>query len=84
MSVNPGFSGQAFLPHILDKAQRLRALAETRGANVEIAVDGGVDRSNIKQLAAAGVETAIVGTAVFGTADPTGAIAELRGLTENA
>jgi ribulose-phosphate 3-epimerase len=86
MSVNPGFAGQAFLPHVLDKARRLAALAAERGAAVEIALDGGVDHGNIRQAAAAGVTTCVAGSAVFAANDPVASLRELRTLarTETA
>ncbi len=81
MSVNPGFSGQAFLPRSLDKARRLRRLIEAAGGPpVEIAMDGGIDRGNMHEVIAAGVETCVVGTAVFAAADPARAMAELISL----
>ncbi len=78
MSVNPGFAGQAFLPYVLDKARRLAALARARAARVEIAMDGGLDRGNIRQAVAAGVEVAVVGSGIFGAPDPLQAMTELR------
>ncbi|MGH9361573.1 MAG: ribulose-phosphate 3-epimerase [Thermoanaerobaculia bacterium] len=78
MSVNPGFAGQAFLPYALDKARRLVALARARAARVEIAMDGGLDRGNIRQAVAAGVEVAVVGSGIFAAPDPLQAMAELR------
>jgi ribulose-phosphate 3-epimerase len=82
MSVNPGFSGQAFLPHSLDKARRLRRLIEGAGGPpVEIAMDGGIDRGNMQEVIAAGVEVCVVGTAVFAAADPARAMAELISLS---
>jgi ribulose-phosphate 3-epimerase len=83
MSVNPGFAGQRFLPWVLDKAVRLRHMLEAQrarlgGRAVEIAMDGGVGRDNIRRLARAGVEMAVAGSAVFGSEDPAAAIAELR------
>jgi ribulose-phosphate 3-epimerase len=78
MSVNPGFAGQAFLPYALDKARRLVALARARAARVEIAMDGGLDRGNIRQAVAAGVEVAVVGSGIFGAPDPLQAMTELR------
>ena len=78
MSVNPGFAGQAFLPYALDKARRLAALARTRAARVEIAMDGGLDRGNIRQAVAAGVEVAVVGSGIFAAPDPLQAMTELR------
>ncbi|HWM93511.1 MAG TPA: ribulose-phosphate 3-epimerase [Thermoanaerobaculia bacterium] len=78
MSVNPGFAGQAFLPRALDKARRLRKMIENSGAAVEIAMDGGIDRGNIGQVVAAGVDTCIVGSGIFAASDPVAMIAELR------
>jgi ribulose-phosphate 3-epimerase len=86
MSVNPGFSGQAFLPHVLDKARRLRrllisgALAGAAGGQIEIGIDGGIGRDNIRAAAEAGIDFAVVGSAVFGAPDPAGTIGELRRL----
>jgi ribulose-phosphate 3-epimerase len=82
MSVNPGFSGQAFLPRSLDKARRLRRLIRDGGdLPVEIAMDGGIERGNIDDVIAAGVEVCVVGTAVFGAADPARAMSELLSLS---
>ncbi|MGH9360309.1 MAG: ribulose-phosphate 3-epimerase, partial [Thermoanaerobaculia bacterium] len=78
MSVNPGFAGQAFLPYVLDKARRLAALVHARGTRVEIAMDGGLDRDNIRQAAAAGVEVAVVGSGIFAAPEPLQEMAELR------
>jgi ribulose-phosphate 3-epimerase len=86
MSVNPGFAGQAFIPGVLGKVARLRELAARAGSRVEIELDGGVGRGNIRMAAAAGVETAVAGSAVFGAPDPVAALRELRTLaaTESA
>jgi ribulose-phosphate 3-epimerase len=78
MSVNPGFSGQAFLPHALDKARRLKRMIEISGLPVEIEMDGGIDRDNIAQVAAAGVDVIVVGSAIFATGDPVATMSELR------
>jgi ribulose-phosphate 3-epimerase len=84
MSVNPGFSGQAFLPRSLDKARRLRRLIRDGGdLPVEIAMDGGIDRGNIDDVIAAGVEVCVVGTAVFAAADPARAMSELISLSRS-
>jgi ribulose-phosphate 3-epimerase len=86
MSVNPGFAGQAFIPGVLGKVARLRELVARAGRRVEIELDGGVGRGNIRMAAAAGVETAVAGSAVFGAPDPVAALRELRTLaaTESA
>jgi ribulose-phosphate 3-epimerase len=78
MSVNPGFGGQAFLPRALDKARRLRDMIRKSGAPVEIAMDGGIDRGNITQVVAAGVDTCIVGSGIFAASDPVAIMSELR------
>ena len=78
MSVNPGFSGQSFLPHTLDKARRLRETIRRSGAPVEIEMDGGIDRGNIGEVVAAGVEVCVVGSGIFAASDPVGTMSELR------
>jgi ribulose-phosphate 3-epimerase len=78
MSVNPGFSGQAFLPRALDKARRLRRMIEISGAPVEIEMDGGIDRDNIAEVVSSGVEMCVVGSAIFGAGDPLAMMSELR------
>jgi len=84
MSVNPGFAGQDFIPGALAKVPRLRELAARAGRPVEIVLDGGVGRGNIRQAAAAGVDVAVAGSAVFGAADPVAALEELRTLAATA
>jgi ribulose-phosphate 3-epimerase len=69
MSVNPGFSGQGFIPGSLDKVRRLRAQIEARGLNVQIEVDGGVDASNVAALVKAGADILVAGNAVYGQGD---------------
>jgi ribulose-phosphate 3-epimerase len=78
MSVNPGFAGQAFLPHVLGKARRLREMIRKDRLEVEIAIDGGIDRDTIGQAVASGVEVCVVGSAIFAASDPVGTMAELR------
>jgi ribulose-phosphate 3-epimerase len=70
MSVNPGFGGQRFLPHSLDKIRRLRETLRGRGLKTQIEVDGGVDTTNARGLVEAGAEVLVAGTAVFGQGDP--------------
>ncbi|MDX1501141.1 MAG: ribulose-phosphate 3-epimerase [Thermoanaerobaculia bacterium] len=84
MSVNPGFAGQPFLPHVLAKARRLRELAASARARVEIALDGGVDAGNVRQAAEAGVHTCVAGSSIFGAADPAAEIGRLRELATGA
>jgi ribulose-phosphate 3-epimerase len=78
MSVNPGFSGQAFLPHALDKARRLKRLGEISGTPGEIEMDGGIDRDNLARVVAAGAEVCVVGSAIFSAGDPLAMMSELR------
>jgi ribulose-phosphate 3-epimerase len=78
MSVNPGFSGQAFLPRALDKARRLKRMIEISGLPVEIEMDGGIDRDNIARVVSAGVDVVVVGSAIFGAGDPLSVMSELR------
>jgi ribulose-phosphate 3-epimerase len=78
MSVNPGFGGQAFLPRSLDKARRLREMIAGAGLDIEIAMDGGIDRDNIARVVAAGVEVCVVGSAIFAGGDPVATMSELR------
>jgi ribulose-phosphate 3-epimerase len=77
MSVNPGFSGQSFIPGSLDKLARLRAEIQRRGLATRIEVDGGVDEGNVRAVVAAGAEIVVAGNAVFGQADPEKAVRRL-------
>ena len=79
MSVNPGFGGQKFVPTMLDKLRRLKAMIDSRGLNVRIEIDGGVDATNIGEIVAAGAEIIVAGSAVFGGGD---AKASVEGLIE--
>lgn len=81
MSVNPGFGGQKFIQTSLDKLRRLRRMIDERGLPTRIEIDGGVDRTNIEEIAAAGAEIIVSGSAVFGAADPTEAVRGLRDAT---
>jgi ribulose-phosphate 3-epimerase len=71
MTVNPGWGGQAFLEHSLDRLRRLRALL---GPDTAIEVDGGIDESTIGRCARAGATVFVAGTAVFGASDPAAAV----------
>lgn len=70
MSVNPGFGGQKFIPHTLEKVKELRALIERTGSKALIEVDGGVNRVTGKQLVDAGVDVLVAGNAVFKAEHP--------------
>ena len=78
MSVNPGFGGQAFIPTALDKIHALRTVIDRRGLATELEVDGGIKVKNISQVAAAGADVCVAGSAVFGTGDYRATIAALR------
>jgi ribulose-phosphate 3-epimerase len=78
MSVNPGFGGQSFIPSCLGKIEELRRQIDRRGLTVELEVDGGVKTDNIRQIAAAGADVFVAGSAVFDTADYGTTIAALK------
>jgi ribulose-phosphate 3-epimerase len=78
MSVNPGFGGQKFIATSLDKVRRLRSIIEERRLQTRIEIDGGIDRSNIFEVAAAGAQIIVSGSAVFGESDPATAVRALR------
>jgi ribulose-phosphate 3-epimerase len=69
MSVNPGFGGQSFIPHVLEKIRQVRKLIDDSGREVRLEVDGGVKVDNIGEIAAAGVDTFVAGSAIFGSGD---------------
>ncbi len=73
MSVNPGFGGQAFIPYVLDKARQVRKMIDDQGLDCRLEIDGGVKADNIAEVAAAGIDTFVSGSGVFGKrneADP--------------
>ncbi|MGK2914114.1 MAG: ribulose-phosphate 3-epimerase [Porticoccaceae bacterium] len=78
MSVNPGFGGQTFIPATLTKLRAARALIDDSGFNIRLEVDGGVGTANIAAIAAAGADTFVAGSAIFGAEDYHTAIAALR------
>jgi ribulose-phosphate 3-epimerase len=77
MSVNPGFSGQAFLPSALDKIRRVREIFGPR--SIRVGVDGGVNSTNAARCVAAGADVLIAASAIFGRPDYAAAIRDLRG-----
>ncbi len=81
MSVNPGFGGQEFIPASLDKVRRLRKMIDERGFRARIEIDGGIDRDNVADVAGAGAEIIVSGSAIFGAPDPAVALRELREAT---
>ncbi|MCX7946331.1 MAG: ribulose-phosphate 3-epimerase [Hydrogenophilus sp.] len=66
MSVNPGFGGQKFIPYVLEKARRVRRMIDARAPHVSLEIDGGVGPANIAEVARAGVDTFVAGSAIFG------------------
>jgi ribulose-phosphate 3-epimerase len=78
MTVNPGFGGQRFLPEMLPKIRRLRALCERRGLSPVIEVDGGLNGDSAGAAIAAGANAIVAGSAIFGSSDYATAIAGLR------
>ncbi len=81
MSVNPGFGGQEFIPESLDKVRRLRKLIDERGLKARIEIDGGINAENIAEVASAGAEIIVSGSAIFGAPDPAVGLRELREAT---
>jgi len=69
MSVNPGFGGQGFIPGALDKLRAARALIDASGRDIRLEIDGGVKLDNIADIAAAGADTFVAGSAIFGAED---------------
>jgi ribulose-phosphate 3-epimerase len=69
MSVNPGFGGQSFIPHVLDKIGKVREMIDASGRDIRLEVDGGVKVNNIGEIAAAGADTFVAGSAIFGSPD---------------
>ena len=80
MSVNPGFGGQEFIPHTLDKVRELRALIERTGSNALIEVDGGVNDETAPQLLEAGADVLVAGSYVFKSPTPEDTIHALKAL----
>jgi ribulose-phosphate 3-epimerase len=78
MSVNPGFGGQSFIPHSLEKLRRVKAVLAAAGRPVPIEIDGGIDGRNIADVVTAGASIIVAGNAIFGTPDPEGATRALR------
>ena len=78
MSVNPGFGGQAFIPAALDKLRDARKLIDDSGFEIRLEIDGGVNVDNIGDIAAAGADTFVAGSAIFGSNDYAKTIAAMR------
>ncbi len=84
MSVNPGFGGQKFIESSLDKIRAVRQRIDATGRDIRLEVDGGVKVDNIEQIAAAGADTFVAGSAIFGEADYGAVIAAMRRKIESA
>jgi len=78
MSVNPGFGGQSFIPGTLDKLRQARQIIDNSGRDIRLEVDGGVKASNIREIAAAGADTFVAGSAIFNAPDYQQVISEMR------
>ena len=81
MIVNPGFGGQSFIENTYDKVRKLKALITKKNANTLIEIDGGVTNKNAKALVDAGADVLVAGSYVFGAANPTATIADLKVIT---
>jgi ribulose-phosphate 3-epimerase len=78
MSVNPGFGGQSFIPSVLPKITRVREMIDRSGREIRLEVDGGIKVDNIQAVAAAGADTFVAGSAIFGSKDYRATIAAMR------
>ena len=78
MSVNPGFGGQKFIPSTIDKLKQARSMIDSSGHDIRLEIDGGVGVNNIAEIAAAGADTFVAGSAIFSQPDYADIIAKLR------
>jgi ribulose-phosphate 3-epimerase len=78
MSVNPGFGGQSFIPHVKQKIAAARQIIDAGGRDIRLEVDGGVKADNIGELAALGADTFVAGSAIFGADDYAQVISDMR------
>jgi ribulose-phosphate 3-epimerase len=78
MSVNPGFGGQKFIPSTLDKLRQARKMIDDSGRDIRLEIDGGVKVDNIGEIAAAGADTFVAGSAIFGSEDYAKTIAAMK------
>ncbi|HHF3124336.1 TPA: ribulose-phosphate 3-epimerase [Vibrio diabolicus] len=78
MSVNPGFGGQSFIPHILDKLRAVRKMIDESGRDIRLEIDGGVKVDNIREIAEAGADMFVAGSAIFGQPDYKQVIDQMR------
>ena len=78
MSVNPGFGGQKFIKSSLEKITQVRQMIDEKGLNTRLEIDGGINLDNIKNIAKAGADTFVAGSAIFGTDDYASTISKMR------
>jgi len=78
MSVNPGFGGQKFIPSVLDKVRAVRKRIDALGKPIRLEIDGGVKVDNIGEIARAGADMFVAGSAIFGAKDYRSTIAAMR------
>lgn len=78
MSVNPGFGGQSFIPSAIEKLHRVRKLIDDSGQDIRLEIDGGVKVDNIAEIASAGADTFVAGSAIFGSDDYSATISAMR------
>ena len=81
MSVNPGFGGQSFIPYILDKLRKVRSMIDQSGRDIRLEIDGGVKVNNIADIAAAGADTFVAGSAIFGSESYQATISQMKQLS---
>ncbi len=84
MSVNPGFGGQKFIPHSLNKIRQLARIRAEKGLDFAIEIDGGVGRDNLESIVEAGCDWLVAGSSVFHSADPAATVKEMQQLAERA
>ena len=80
MSVNPGFGGQSFIPHTINKIKRMREMIDEQLLNVKIEIDGGVTLDNAQMIIEAGADILVAGSTVFKAKDPIQTIAALKAI----
>ena len=78
MSVNPGFGGHSFIPHVLDKLRKVRDMIDATGKEIRLEIDGGVKVNNIAEISAAGADTFVAGSAIFGADDYRETISQMK------
>ncbi len=84
MSVNPGFGGQEFIPHALDKIRRLNQIRQDARLDFAIEIDGGVSTSNVEEIVRAGCDWLVAGSSIFHSADPGATVKEMQHLATEA